>query len=286
MFRGPIRRTTTARAALTGALAAALTIAPTGCQLQPGDLLGGGDTGEFNTSSVGLFLNPDVSSPLLLAGRGPGGDEFFLFGARNAAGGIDPALVESVVVRTAAGAESVLAFDRGLPVLFEGADGSSVRISYQETSADRFTATVSATNGATGESQGFTVDLDLAALRGDVLAAAQQAAATIQSLTGIAIAVPEAPEAQTAKEQDRAVSAILLGLVVIPLVFLLHYTVYVTGEIIAASFRSAAQNVQVGVTQSLQPLFTLTSIVGGSGFRVSVIPLLNLFVGVPGRPVF
>lgn len=272
-----------AREWLVALSAYALLVAPFGCQLQDGlldldDLL----TSDLNTSSAGLFINSDTSSSLLAGGRNDAGDSFFVFGTRTSGGGIHS--IDSVLVRTAAGEESFIVFEAGNPVFLQGPDGSALRIVYSETSTNRLAGTATVYDAGSGTTQSVDFEVDVTQIRADLLAAAEEGAATIQGLAGVNIEVPQLSGTATAKWQERSAGALLMALAVVPIVVMAQFTIAVMARVMAVVFAAVAVTLQAAVIVAFAPLLLLGGLLGDVMVRVESVPLLRVFVELPNPP--
>lgn len=276
---------TFARESFIALLSTAILVAPFGCQLdQLSSLLNNNNGSTLGTSSAGIFVNPDVSSSLLVAGRNTKGDAFFVYGKRTAAGGLDPSLVESILVKTADGKESRLTFDAGRPVYFLGPDGSSIKVTYQEIETNHFAVTITVYNAATQETRDFTGEVDLRAAASNVHQAAVAAAAGIKQAIGVDIPVPDDPGVATAKMQSRSIGALLSVLIVVPMVLIVYYAMIVTYELVAICVQAAVDTATQAVQIAITPLFDFASIFTSASFRVEIVPLYDLFLSIPPPP--
>ncbi len=272
------------RETLVALTAYALLIAPFGCQLQTTLPTAGSDT-PADTKRAGLFVNPDESDPLLLAGRNEAGDAFFLFGTRGPGGSIVGTNVESILLRTADGQESKIFFEQGLPTYLEGPDGSYLAIRYTETSTDRLTAHVTLVSGETGESQTFQAEVDLAAIRANLQAGVNAAAAALGSALDLTITPPDLNALAGAKMAQRSLSPVLALLVVAPLGALMIYTIYIMDKIVRASLEQAVlAALQGSLRIAVSPLALFSTLFSETGYRVTITPLFDVFLSLPGRP--
>lgn len=262
-----------AREWLVALAAYALLVAPFGCQFSTGMLGSGGDTP--GPSSTGLFVNPETSDPLMVAGRNPAGDELFVYGTRAADGGLGE--VETVLVRTAAGEESFIEFASGRPTYIRGADGSSVRITYTDVSADRLAAEVEVFAAEAGVTESYAVDIDLQLT-------ANQVAAAIEQLTGLRVDVPHTSDPAVAKGQQRALGPLALIAIGAGLVLLAQFTLAVGGQLFTQLARAVSTAVQVALLIILSPVLLFASILGDVSVRIDETPLLDVFIELPDRP--
>jgi uncharacterized membrane protein len=254
-----------------------LLIAPFGCELTAGGPGGGLLGGLGGALDTGLFINEDGDDPLLIAGRNADGDAFFVFGTRNDSGGLEE--IESIVVRTAGGDESFMAFQSGRPVHVEGADGSYAHISYEEVSAERLTAHVELYDAATGQESAYTVDVDLEQT-------AQQIAALVADVTGQEL---DASALSTAKESRQRVRITifspLYALLVMPIVAAVALTTVILGQVLVAVYALVAATVQLVLLAVFSPLFLLAEILSDTVWRVEIVPLSLIFDSLPTPPI-
>ncbi|MCK4343583.1 MAG: hypothetical protein KAY37_17865 [Phycisphaerae bacterium] len=270
----------------------ALLIAPFGCEFEaqlldldfllPGSSGASGTNGGLTTSSAGFFVNEDTSSSLLVAGRNSDGDAFFVYGTRTTDGGIHS--VESILVKTADGAESYIVFEEGRPVLLKGPDGSYVRLDYTETSEVRLAADVTVYDATAGTTETTEVEIDIAQIQAGLLAAAGVGAEIIEDLTGQQVGVPESPEGAGAKWQHRAISTWLLAIAVVPLVVVSQFALAIMGQVMQAVFVSVTAALQSAVVTAFTPLIVFSSLLGDTLIRVEAIPLFEVFIELPSRP--
>jgi hypothetical protein len=271
-----------AREWLVACTAYALLVAPFGCQFQLdllGDQLGNSDNGggdDLTTHSAGLFLNQDTTDPLIVAGRNDAGDAFFVYGIRRSNGAVGE--VDSILLKTAAGERSLIAFELGRPVYLEGPDGSYVKISYPEVSVERLTATAEVFDAQNDTTQTANVDVDLQKT-------AQEVAQTVEQLTGRTLAVPLVPPLGTAKWQQRTLGPVLMALAVIPMVLLAEAMTVIVGQIMAELITTVTAAVQAAVIVACSPLFLFASLMSEVTVRVESVPLLDIFIELPPPPV-
>lgn len=285
-----------------------LVITPFGCQLQSAapldDRLGSGGAGGTSSAAAGLFIESDWAAAHLLGGRSAEGDSFFVYGTRNAQGNLEE--VESILVRTADGQESFLAFESGRPVHAQGPDGSYVHVTYGEISAERVTATVELYNAATGEKQFHPVEIDLRRT-------AEQVAELVRSITGQELRTVSQEEAQAAagaaarslnaggeepgpparslgklsgQEQVRiTIFSPLFSFFVVPLVALVALTTVILGQILVALYAVVAAAVQAVLLVAFTPLFLIAELLGRAVVRIELVPLVRIFAHIPPPPV-
>ncbi len=274
---------------LVALLSYTLLVAPFGCQLQ--NLLDNSGTGgTTDLQATGIFLNTDITNPLIAAGRDAQGDAFFVYGTRSADSGLQDTQIASILVQTADGQQSFITFDAGRPVHLQGPDGSYVHIKYTEVTEDRLAATVTVHDAASDQTAPpVDVAIDLQQVRQNLMQAAQQGAQAIQALTGQIATVPAAPAVSTAKWQNRAVADILIAIVAVPLALLTQFTFYIVGEMMTAVFDAVAASIQASIEAALQaaftPLLTLGNVLSQTSYRVEITPLFHVFVHLPPAPI-
>ena len=257
------------------ALAAyALLVAPFGCQFQAALL--GDNTDGLNTQSAGLFLNTDTSDPLIVAGRNVAGDAFFVYGTRQSNGAVGD--VDSILLEMATGEHALIAFELGRPVYLQGPDGSFVRITYEEVSAERLAATAEVYDAQSGTTQTVSADVDLQET-------AQQVAMAVRQITGQSLQVPTVSLVETAKSQNRALNPLLQILVVLPMVLLTQALIVSMGQVMNVVFQAVTVAFQVAVVAAFWPLFTFAALLGEVSVRVETVPLLDIFIELPAPPV-
>ncbi len=264
----------------------AILVAPFGCQIQT-DLLGdpagnsggtGGGTSDgsgLNTKSAGLFVNDDISDPLIVAGRNEAGDAFFVYGTRQSNGAIGE--VSSILVKTADGEESLMAFELGRPVLLQGPDGSFIKITYDEVTVDRIAASAELFDASSNTTQTNAVDIDLHKT-------AEQVAQTIEQLTGQTMVVPTVPLATT-KAQNRALGPLLSALVVLPMVLLTETMIVIVGQMMAKMMAVMAHALQAAVIVACSPLLLFAGLLGEVSVEVDSVPLVDVFIDLPPPPL-
>jgi len=266
-----------AREWLVALVSYALLVAPFGCQFTT-DLGGGGGSDDLTPTSAGLFVNSNVLSPVLVAGRNTAGDAFFVYGTRELGGGIRE--IESIRVRTAGGQESLIVFESGRPVYAEGPDGSYVRITYDEVSAERLTGSAKVYDASTGQTQTFAVNVDLRET-------AAQVAEAVASLTGQTLEVPELPT-DSGKAPAAAlrinIDSSLFSLLVAPVVLVVELCVVVMGQVMAAMFVAVAAVTKAAILAAFSPLFLVAALLGEVMVRIEYVPLLDVFVELPEAP--
>jgi hypothetical protein len=261
-----------------------LMVAPFGCQFQTllndnGDPLGaggtGGDTEVLGTATTGMFIADDADDSLLIAGRSPAGESYFVHGLR------DLARIDSILLRDQDGGESFIAFDSGWPVHVEAADGSYAHITYQEVSQERLTAEVELLNAADGFNETYLVDVDLQQ-------AAEQVAELVRSVTGQDIETP-ADVDDAAKDGGRGqritIFSPLFAIFVLPLVAIVTLTVVVLGQIVAAIYQVVAVTIHNVALIIFSPLFIIGGLINNTVTRVRIVPLSEVFDRLPPPPV-
>lgn len=258
-----------------------LVIAPFGCQLQgvgsARDVLGSA----ADTIRTGLFINQDSDDPLLMAGRNANGDAFFVFGTRNADGGLEE--IESISVRTAAGEEAFITFESGRPVHVQGPDGSYVHISYQEVSAQRLTADVELYDATTTEKHTFQVDIDLEQT-------AAQIAERVREVTGreletTALLADELPGKEGRQQVRITIFSPWYAAFVLPLVATIGLMTIVLGQVLVAIYAAVLVTLEAVLLAVFMPLFLIAEICGDVMFRVELIPLWMIFDSLPPPPI-
>jgi hypothetical protein len=257
----------------------ALLVAPFGCQFQTG-LLGdpsdSSGSSTLDTKSAGLFLNQDASDPLIVAARNAAGDTFFVYGTRQDNGAVGD--ISSILLKTAAGAQSLIAFELGRPVFLEGPNGSHIKITYQEVSSDRLAASAAVFDADSGATQTAAVDIDLHQT-------AQQVAQAVEQLTGQSLPVPTLPPLGTGKWQSRALGPLLTILMVIPMVAMAQLMIIIVGQTMAAVMGAVSAAVQSVVLIACSPLFLFASLLGEVSVEVDMVPLADIFIDLPPPPV-
>jgi hypothetical protein len=274
---------------LVALLSYGLLVAPFGCQFQALlDNSGGSTLGGADTSATGLFLNDDANSPVLVAARTAAGDAFFVYGTRGSSGGVDGTRVESVLVQTADGRRAFMTFEQGRPVHLEGPDGSYIHVTYEEVSADRLDATITAYDANTGQQMTGQVSVDLQQVRENLQQFAQQGAEQLSRLLGQTVQVPAATTLTSGKMQERAVSAILAALVVLPLTVLVQFCFYIVGETLTALRNALAASLQASFEATVRaacfPLIVFSNALQETSWQVRVVPLFRVFVQIPDPP--
>jgi hypothetical protein len=269
---------------LTALCAYALLVAPFGCEVQSlllndGDDSGGGASG-LDTTSSGLFINSDDSSNLLAAGRDARGDAFYVFGTRDAQGGLRE--IESILVQTADGGSSFIAFESGRPVLAEGPDGSYVHITYAQVSSSRLAATAELYDARAQQKSSYVVDVDLEQ-------SAAQIAELVETITGRELKAPSVAGQSKSKDDGRSLRITIFSplfvLFVIPLVVAVQATIVVLGQVLAAIFAAVAATIQAALLAALLPLFLISGLLGDVLIRIEFLSLFDVFDALPPPPL-
>ncbi|MEW6253523.1 MAG: hypothetical protein AB1716_23005 [Planctomycetota bacterium] len=261
----------------------ALVVAPFGCQIE-GALIdgsgGGGDDTGPGLTSVGLFVNTDLTSPVIAGGRNAAGDTFFVYGGRSAEGRI--ARLDSILVRTAAGAESFIRFEAGRPVRLQGADGANLQITYQEVSATRLLAQATAFDASGAQVAAQTIDINLQRT-------AEQVAQMVQSVTGRTLVVPDEGDVDAAKLLNGKTDARQQGrfialTVAVALVVLSRVLIGTSGQVLNTLFEGLAASVATLLLAIYSPVFLFAALLAEVVSNVFSTPLLRVFVYLPPRP--
>ncbi len=285
-----------------------LVIAPFGCRLPSfaplDDLPGSANPGGTGEPTAGLFIESDFTTSHLLGGRNAGGDSFFVYGTRDSQGNLQE--IQSILIRTADGQETFLAFESGRPVHARGPDGSYVHVTYSEISLDRLKAAAELYNAATGEKQIYPVEIDLRQT-------ATQVAELVHSITGRELEVltedqaragaggttrrldaPAGenghltcyPEKLSGLERVRiTIFSPLFGIFVLPLVALVALTSVILGQILVAMYAVVAVTVQAVLLMVFAPLFLIGELLGRAIVRIELVPLAAIFDRIPPPPI-
>jgi hypothetical protein len=257
-----------------------LLIAPFGCQLQRSLFDDDGIAGELSTSSAGLFINDDLSSPLLIAGRNNAGDAFFVYGTRDADGNL--AEIESILVRTADGEESFVTFESGRPVHAQAPDGSYVHIAYQEVSQSRLTATTELYTAQTEAKESYTVDIDLAQT-------AEQIARLVEEATGQELKTTTLTSRSLDKDDLRSlritIFSPLFALFVVPLVAAVTVMTVILGQVLVLVYQTVVVAIQTVLLAVFSPLFLVASLLSETIVRIEFVPFSDLFITIPPPPI-
>jgi hypothetical protein len=256
------------------ALAAyALLVAPFGCQL--GTLLdpvGGGGA----PVGVGFFVNDDAESPAIAGARDSSGNEFFVFGVRDADGNL--AEIDAIHVIQRDGAQAYLIFESGRPVYARGPDGSYLEIRYTQLESLRLSAAVTIHDADTGTEATETVTVDLAASAGQV-------AERIEALTGEPVAVPDVSAATSKSARRSGLAAIGLAvLVAVPVAVAVNVAIVALGQVLVGLFRGVAAVLQTALLVILSPLFLLSAILNGAVIEIELATLPEIFITIPDVP--
>lgn len=246
-----------------------------GGSLDLGDLLGVGP-------NAGLFINNDFNDPLLMAGRNDAGDAFFVFGSRKSNG--DLREIDAIVVRTAAGEQSFLAFEDGRPRRAEGPAGSYVEVTYEEVTAERLAGVVEFYNAETNVAMVYPVDIDLKL-------AVETVAEQVRAATGMELPIVEAEDGTAAggkgrdTEQTRVtIFSPLFVVFVLPLVALVAFTQLILGQILLIVYAAIELALRAVLLTAFAPLFLVAAVLQVSITRISVIGIGTIFSSVPPRP--
>lgn len=259
---------------LSIAVTTALFIGPAGCRLQALPSGGSQTTTDLKTLT-GLFINDSGDGPLMAA-RGQNGDQFFVYGTRNASGGLEE--VQQIVVEQADGSESFVTFESGRPVHAQGPDGSYLHITYDVVETFRLQATVDLFNVDTQTTDSYAVDIDLRETANTI-------AQRIQDVTGIEVPVTAAADAATAKgitAQTRITifSPFFAGFIA-PFVILINVMVVVIGQIVnilANAIAAVAYSVMLVV---LTPFFAIANLLNDTIVNIQLVPLVDAFTVLP-----
>lgn len=242
---------------------------------------GNGSGGALNERSIGFFVNSDLESDLLVAGRGPSGDEFFLFGPRAPDG--SPTGIETILVRQFNGDESFINFENGYPVYVQGADGSSASVDYIEQSQFSILANVTVRDANTR-------DVDVIPVSFDGLQTAQQIAAQVERATDLNVEVPSTPQAPSGtgkpviREQGRLVTSLFLFAFVLLAVNVVNFNTAILGQVLLDTLDGVAAVLQITVLAIFAPFFLIGELLSGSLNRVEFTPLIDIVVEVPSEP--
>jgi hypothetical protein len=267
---------------LVTVLAYSLALAPVGCTLQglPGGTLDlgsllGGSGGQVGTSSAGFFVNDDTSNKLVAAARSSSANEFFVYGDRDANGNIIQ--IESILVQQSDGSEGYIAFEEGRPVHMQGTDGSYVHVTYNATTPTLFDATVELYAAGSGQSESFTILIDL----NQTL---EQVAQAFQDLTGQRLPVENlTPDATNAKDATRSQLATILIAGVVGL--LIGLSSQVLGQVMQGIFDSVTLVAQAALVSFFGPLIWISEIMSNTANQVKSEPVDAAFDSTPTPPV-
>ena len=263
-------------------------IAPFGCELRTAGLGSGlgSDLGDDVTPALetGLFINEDLTNPLLIAGQNAVGDAFFVFGTRDENGNLEE--IESILVRTVAGEESFVTFESGRPVHAQGADGSYAHISYEEVSAERLAANVELYDANTAEKSTYTADIDLeqtAAQIAELVRVATGQNLETTTLTGDEMVVKDGTERVRITFFNPLYYAFVL-----PLVAAVAVMTVILGQILVVVYEIVALvslAIEAVLLAALSPLFLIAGILGDVVFHVELLPLSLIFDLLPPEPI-
>jgi hypothetical protein len=250
----------------------ALVVAPGGCPTAPSNNNGDGTT--TDTAKAGLFVNSDLTSPVLAGGRNAAGDAFFIYGRRDAQGRLD---ISSIEVQPKIGNKSFIIFKSGRPVYAQGPDGSYVKIAYTTVTATSLAGTVEVHDAVSGRTESHAASVDLTKV-------AQDVANQVQQVTGHTLVVPQEPNVATAKAQSRQVGILVTTLTVIPLVLFSEALVLAMGQIMTEMFQAVADTMQAVVIAACTPVFLFASIFSDVTVHIESLPLLHVFINLPAEP--
>lgn len=248
----------------------ALVVAMPGClTVPPADL----DPGQLD-SATGLFVNTELGSPVIAAGRSPSGDSFFVFGRRDARG--NPTEVTAISTISADGDEAGLAFENGWPVYATGDDGRYGRITYSEVTPTSMTATLSLFDADDGLIDMFAVSIDLERTLAEV-------AALVEQVTGRTLDTSALPE-KLDDVQKTGNQQLLIAAVVVPIVLVVVGGTLVIGQILGALFQAISLAVRSVLLVIFAPLFLVTGVLGQTGLTPQEFALIQLFGTLPPPP--
>lgn len=261
---------------LTVAVTAVLLIGPAGCRLQS---VGGSDgfsPGDL-TSLAGFYIDSDARDGAILAARNDAGDSFFVFGTRDVDGAIEQ--VEQILVRTADGQESFIAFDSGRPIFAQGPDGSYLNVLYDQVEPTRLMARVELFNAADRSVQTFPVEIDLQQ-------AASAIAQRIRELTGRDVPVTEVTDSGVASKSGPAqvrvtIFSPLFAAVVVPFVLLVNAMTVIVGQILSVLSAIVTTVVYSVLLVVLTPFFAITQLLSDAIVRIQLVPLGDVFSTIP-----
>lgn len=263
------------REVLTIGVVTALALGPAGCQLGALPPGGGGPLPGDLKKLNGLMINDSPADGLLMAARNAAGDAFFVYGTRTASGRLDE--VEQILVRTADGAESFIAFESGRPVHAEGPAGDYLHIMYDEVSTERLAGELEIFSAADGTVETFPFDVDLQQ-------AAEQIAERIEQLTGqeVALTTVEDGQLKTGPMQTRiTVFSPLFAAVVLPFVLLIEVVTVIVGQVLELISAVATVAVYSVLLVALAPFFAISELLSGSVINIRVVPLFDAFTAIP-----
>jgi hypothetical protein len=265
---------------LIALLSYALVVAPFGCQFQAEMLAPDNAAQAPGFDSAGMFINEDLASDLMVAGRDASGAAFFVYGTRLADGGIGE--VDAVLVRGAAGAESFLTFEQGRPVHAEGPDGSYLQIEYTDVAPLRLAARVTVFDAGRGDAIVQTVEIDLTQT-------VEQAAATLAQVTGERVPTPTAKGVQVAadsgaKADARALGPVVTLLAALAVVAVGSVTVLTLGQVAGGLADVLGAAFTATMLIALSPVILLTKLIENLRGRAQAAPLIEIFIELPRRP--
>lgn len=255
-----------------------LAFAPFGCQIQQAPL---NQPIDDEPPTSGLFIDENLAAPVIVAGKNEAGDALFVHGTRNSSGGL--ADVESILVRTAAGEESFVAFESGRPVHAQGPDGSYVNIEYTQVAPTMLTANVTLFDAAAAQTSAYTVELDL-------LRAVSQIADEVAQRTGQRIQLVDVSSVATAKSAARADTRItifspLLTLLVLPLLAVVTLMTLVLGQLLTILYALVIVTIQAALLVALAPLFLIGALLGDTVVSIRLLSLADVFGALPAPPL-
>jgi hypothetical protein len=255
---------------LTIAVATSLFIGPAGCQLQA--LPSGGQSTPADLKTLtGLFINDSADDGLLMAARGETDDQFFVYGTRSAAGGIDE--VEQIVVKTADGGESFVSFESGRPVHAQGPEGSYLHITYDLVELTRLQARVDLFSVDAQSVDSYMVDIDLQRTANEI-------ADRVREVTGMDVPVTTVTGAGTGKTRVTIFSPFFAGFIA-PFVLLINLMTVIIGQIVnflQALITAVVYSVLLVV---LTPFFAIAELLNDTIINIQLVPLFDVFAVLP-----
>ncbi len=279
-IRNPLLRAV-AREWLAALSAYCMLIAPFGCEFSSSlvDDLAGADE-VLTNASTGLFLSDDDANGILLAGRGDSGDAFFVFGTRDAGGGL--AQVDAISVQAADGGESFISFESGRPIHAQAADGSYAHVTYTEIGTTRLTALVDLFDAASGATESHAVEIDLEQ-------AAQAVADQVEALTGQSLPVTKNPAKSVSKADARSVRITIFSplfvLLVVPFIAVMALTTLILGQVLVALVSAVVVLLEATVVAIFAPLFVAARVLSRVVLRTFRTSLHVVFDALPVLPV-
>ncbi len=258
---------------LTIAVTTSLFIGPTGCQLRA--LPNGGGSGSTDLKTLtGLFINDSGDDGLLMAARGDNGDQFFVYGTRNAANGIEE--IEQIVVKTDDG-ESFVTFERGRPVHAQGPQGSYLHITYESVGLVQLRARVDLFSVDAQSVESFTVDIDLERTANEI-------ADRVREITGTDVPVTTTAAVATGKglEQTRVTifSPFFAGFIA-PFVLLINLMTVIIGQIVNILADAIAAIAYAVMLVVLTPFFAIAELLNNTIVNIQLVPLFDVFAVLP-----